>query len=115
MGSVNVSVRPQSLSLSRLLAALWAHSPTERACLQAADIARRLSRGDQLHENVWPRRPPGPQTSGLQHELTEVLTREELEERLGKGRKPATMSCSAMILRISLTLLRRQSSRSATG
>jgi len=28
---------------------LAAHSPTERALLQAAYIARRLSRGDQIH------------------------------------------------------------------
>jgi hypothetical protein len=31
---------------------LSAHSPTERAWLQTADIAARLSRGDQLHENA---------------------------------------------------------------
>src|SRR3984957_6570147 len=31
---------------------LVAQSPTERAWLQAADIARRLSRGDQLHEDA---------------------------------------------------------------
>ena len=31
---------------------LAAHAPTERAWLQTADIARRLSRGDQLHENA---------------------------------------------------------------
>jgi nitrite reductase/ring-hydroxylating ferredoxin subunit len=31
---------------------LAAHSPTERAWLQTADIAERLSRGDQLHENA---------------------------------------------------------------
>jgi nitrite reductase/ring-hydroxylating ferredoxin subunit len=31
---------------------LAAHSPTERAWLQTADIAQRLSRGDQLHENA---------------------------------------------------------------
>jgi hypothetical protein len=31
---------------------LAAHAPTERALLQTADIARRLSRGDQLHENA---------------------------------------------------------------
>jgi nitrite reductase/ring-hydroxylating ferredoxin subunit len=31
---------------------LAAHSPTERAWLQTADIARRLARGDQLHETA---------------------------------------------------------------
>jgi len=31
---------------------LAAHSPTERAWLQTADIAERLSRGDQLHESA---------------------------------------------------------------
>jgi hypothetical protein len=31
---------------------LAAHSPTERALLQTADIAARLSRGDRLHENA---------------------------------------------------------------
>ncbi len=31
---------------------LAAHSPTERAWLQTADIAERLSRGDQLHETA---------------------------------------------------------------
>ena len=29
---------------------LDAHSPTERAALQTADIAQRLMRGDELHE-----------------------------------------------------------------
>ena len=29
---------------------LAAHSPTERAALQTADIARRLMRGDDLHD-----------------------------------------------------------------
>jgi hypothetical protein len=37
------------LAVARYLAA---HSPTERAWLQTADIAARLSRGDQLHENA---------------------------------------------------------------
>jgi nitrite reductase/ring-hydroxylating ferredoxin subunit len=37
------------IAVARYLAA---HSPTERAWLQTADIARRLSRGDQLHENA---------------------------------------------------------------
>ena len=31
---------------------LGAHAPTERALLQTADIARRLSRGDQIHESA---------------------------------------------------------------
>jgi hypothetical protein len=31
---------------------LAAHSPTERAMLQTADIASRLARGDQLHETA---------------------------------------------------------------
>jgi hypothetical protein len=31
---------------------LAAHSPTERAVLQTADIAARLARGDQLHETA---------------------------------------------------------------
>src|SRR6201997_1024998 len=31
---------------------LAAHSPTERALRQTADIADRLSRGDQLHEDA---------------------------------------------------------------
>jgi hypothetical protein len=37
------------IAIARYLAA---HSPTERAWLQTADIATRLSRGDQLHENA---------------------------------------------------------------
>ena len=37
------------IAVARYLAA---HAPTERAWLQTADIARRLSRGDQLHENA---------------------------------------------------------------
>ena len=37
------------IAVARYLAA---HSPTERALLQTAEIARRLSRGDQLHENA---------------------------------------------------------------
>ena len=31
---------------------LAAHSPTERAAYQTAEIARRLMRGGQLHEEV---------------------------------------------------------------
>jgi hypothetical protein len=37
------------IAVARYLAA---HAPTERAWLQTADIATRLSRGDQLHENA---------------------------------------------------------------
>jgi hypothetical protein len=37
------------IAVARYLAA---HAPTERAWLQTADIARRLSRGDQLHEDA---------------------------------------------------------------
>ena len=37
------------IAVARYLAA---HSPTERAWLQTADIAERLSRGDHLHENA---------------------------------------------------------------
>jgi nitrite reductase/ring-hydroxylating ferredoxin subunit len=37
------------IAVARYLAA---HSPTERAWLQTAEIATRLSRGDQLHENA---------------------------------------------------------------
>ncbi len=37
------------IAVARYLAA---HSPTERAWLQTADIAERLARGDQLHENA---------------------------------------------------------------
>jgi nitrite reductase/ring-hydroxylating ferredoxin subunit len=37
------------IAVARYLAA---HAPTERARLQTADIASRLSRGDQLHENA---------------------------------------------------------------
>ena len=37
------------IAVARYLAA---HSPTERASLQTADIAARLSRGDLLHENA---------------------------------------------------------------
>ena len=37
------------IAVARYLAA---HAPTERAWLQTADIARRLSRGDQVHENA---------------------------------------------------------------
>jgi hypothetical protein len=35
------------ITVARYLAA---HSPTERAALQTADIARRLMRGGELHE-----------------------------------------------------------------
>jgi hypothetical protein len=35
------------IAIARYLAA---HSPTERAALQTADIARRLTRGGELHE-----------------------------------------------------------------
>jgi hypothetical protein len=37
------------IAVARYLAA---HAPTERALLQTADVARRLSRGDLLHENA---------------------------------------------------------------
>ena len=37
------------IAVARYLAA---HAPTERAWLQTADIAGRLSRGDQIHENA---------------------------------------------------------------
>ena len=37
------------IAVARYLAA---HSPTERAALQTADIARRLMRGGELHESV---------------------------------------------------------------
>jgi hypothetical protein len=37
------------IAVARYLAA---HSPTERAWLQTADIATRLARGDHLHENA---------------------------------------------------------------
>ena len=37
------------IALARYLAA---HSPTERAALQTADIARRLMRGGELHQEV---------------------------------------------------------------
>jgi hypothetical protein len=37
------------IAVARYLAA---HSPTERAWLQTAEIAERLSRGDQLHETA---------------------------------------------------------------
>jgi hypothetical protein len=33
---------------------LAAHSPTERAALQMADIARRLMRGGELHQELAP-------------------------------------------------------------
>src|SRR5262249_39831320 len=36
---------------------LVAHSPTERSWQQTADIAARLSRGDQLHADEPPARP----------------------------------------------------------
>ncbi len=36
---------------------LAAHSPTERGWLQTADIAARLSRGEQVHTDQLPRRP----------------------------------------------------------
>jgi hypothetical protein len=35
------------IAVTRYLAA---HSPTERAALQTAEIARRLMRGDELHQ-----------------------------------------------------------------
>jgi hypothetical protein len=37
------------IAVTRYLAA---HSPSERAVLQTADIARRLMRGGELHEGV---------------------------------------------------------------
>ena len=37
------------IAVARYLAA---HSPTERAALQTADIARRLTRGGELHQNA---------------------------------------------------------------
>jgi hypothetical protein len=37
------------IAVARYLAA---HSPTERAMLQTADIARRLLRGGELHEDT---------------------------------------------------------------
>ena len=37
------------IAVSRYLAA---HSPTERAALQTADIARRLMRGGELHQSA---------------------------------------------------------------
>ena len=37
------------IAVARYLAA---HSPTERAALQTADIARRLMRGGELHQSV---------------------------------------------------------------
>jgi nitrite reductase/ring-hydroxylating ferredoxin subunit len=40
------------IAVARYLAA---HSPTERAALQTADIARRLMRGGELHQRVHPR------------------------------------------------------------
>jgi nitrite reductase/ring-hydroxylating ferredoxin subunit len=39
------------IAVARYLAA---HSPTERAALQTADIARRLMRGGELHQEAWP-------------------------------------------------------------
>jgi hypothetical protein len=39
------------IAVARYLAA---HSPTERPALQAADIARRLMRGGELHQEVVP-------------------------------------------------------------
>ena len=39
------------IAIARYLAA---HSPTERAALQTADIARRLMRGGELHHGVNP-------------------------------------------------------------
>jgi hypothetical protein len=45
------------IAMARYLAA---HSPTERAWLQTADIAGRLSRGDQLHENAYRVEPLAP-------------------------------------------------------
>jgi hypothetical protein len=40
------------MSLSRCAPSMQLTRRESRAWLQAADIARRLSRGDQLHENV---------------------------------------------------------------
>jgi hypothetical protein len=44
-----ISANISSLSVARYLAA---HSPTERASLQTADIARRLMRGGELHQEA---------------------------------------------------------------
>jgi hypothetical protein len=46
---------PKRNILSAVARYLAAHSPTERAWLQTADIARRLSRGDQLMRMPDPR------------------------------------------------------------
>jgi hypothetical protein len=40
---------PHLIAVSRYLAA---HSPTERAALQTADIALRLMRGGELHQSA---------------------------------------------------------------
>ncbi|MBO0734146.1 MAG: Rieske (2Fe-2S) protein [Methylocapsa sp.] len=46
-----------SLILIAVARYLAAHSPTERAALQTADIARRLMRGSKLHEEARPLSP----------------------------------------------------------
>ena len=46
------NVQPGQHVLIAVARYLAAHSPTERAWLQTADIAERLSRGDQLHETA---------------------------------------------------------------
>jgi hypothetical protein len=49
----NVAGRHILIAVARYLAA---HSPTERAALQTADIARRLMRGGDLHQGASPAR-----------------------------------------------------------
>ena len=87
MGSVNVSVRPSlypylgcalPCGLTRRQNALGCKPRISRAASHAVTNFMRISDAN----SAW------PSNIGLQHELTEVLTREELEERLGKGRKP---------------------------
>ena len=63
-----------------------------RAWSQAADIVRRPSRGDQLHENVSAT-PPGPQTSAIcGTSLPKFSPAKSMRSVSGNIAKPATIS-----------------------
>ena len=74
-------------------------------------ISRAVSRAVTNFMRMSDATPPGPQTSACSTSLPRFSPAKSLRSVSGKVANPATMSCSAMILRISLTLLRRQSSQ----
>src|SRR3984957_13034461 len=87
MGSVNVSVRPRPFILISVARCLVG-SRRQNALGCKPRISRAVSRAVTNFMRMSDATPPGPQTSACSTSLPRVLTREELEERLGKGRKP---------------------------